>query len=290
MSGPTSRRIERELTIDAPVDAVWKALTDATELTRWFPLRATVSPGPGGVIHMAWDETYDADSRIEVWEPGHHLRIGFPHHPPVLLATDYYLASDKGRTVLRVVTSGFGEGTDWDDWYAGVGSGWDFELRGLKHYLEHHRGEDRVVASARRPFRVDRNEAWSRLAGPGGWLARTGLTGTELLRTPPTQLVMTVRAAQQRASCESSSSRSASTPSCGSRLGACRARGRGRARPRVARVAQRRTGIVPIKETITMSSILHDFAVRAEPSTVYGAITSPDGLNQWWTKRASGQA
>jgi len=193
MSGPTSRRIEREIIIDAPVDSVWKALTDASELTRWFPLRATVSPGPGGVIHMAWDETYDADSRIEIWEPGRHLRIGFPHHPPVLLATDYYLESEKGRTVLRVVTSGFGEGTDWDDWYAGVGSGWDFELRGLKHYLEHHRGENRVVASARRPFHIDRSEAWTRLTGPEGWLARTGFTGTELHRTPLTQLVMTVQ-------------------------------------------------------------------------------------------------
>ena len=39
-----------------------------------------------------------------------------------------------------------------------------------------------------------------------------------------------------------------------------------------------------------MSDILHDFEVKAQPSTVYEAITSPAGLNQWWTKQASGQA
>jgi len=39
-----------------------------------------------------------------------------------------------------------------------------------------------------------------------------------------------------------------------------------------------------------MSSIMHDLAVKAHPSTVYGAITSPDGLNQWWTRQASGEA
>jgi len=209
-AGSGSRRIERTLKLDAPVDAVWKALTDATELMRWFPMRARVVPGPGGSIHMQWDDTYDAESRIEIWEPDQHLRIGFPHHGPVLLATDYHLESDKGRTVLRVVTSGFGEGSDWDDWYAGVGSGWDFELEGLKHYLEHHRGQDRLVATARGAFTMTRAEAWHRLVGPGGWFeiesgvpqagtratgrARSGasLSGTVLLWAPPTQLVMTV--------------------------------------------------------------------------------------------------
>jgi uncharacterized protein YndB with AHSA1/START domain len=186
------RRVEQALTIDAPVDAVWNALTDATELTRWFPLDASVVPGAGGVIRMRWDEGYDADSAIEIWEPGRHLRIGFPHHPPVLLATDYHLESDKGRTTLRVVTSGFGEGTDWDDWFAGVRAGWDFELRGLKHYLEHHRGQDRLVASARQALSIPRESAWERLTGPGGWLERTGLTGATLFRSPPVQLVMTV--------------------------------------------------------------------------------------------------
>lgn len=192
MTNDPGRRIEQAIAIDAPVDAVWKALTDATELTRWFPLEASVVPGTGGVIRMRWDESYDAESAIEIWEPNRHLRIGFPHHPPVLLATDYHLESDKGRTILRVVTSGFGDDADWDDWYSGVSAGWDFELRGLKHYLEHHRGEDRRVASARASLSIPRESAWDRLAGPDGWLARTGLTGATLHHTPPVQLVRTV--------------------------------------------------------------------------------------------------
>ncbi|HKP28224.1 MAG TPA: SRPBCC domain-containing protein [Gemmatimonadales bacterium] len=192
MNKYADRRVEQTLAIDAPVDAVWKALTDATELTRWFPLAASVIPGAGGVIRMGWDESYDADSAIEIWEPNRHLRIGFPHHPPVLLATDYHLESTRGRTILRVVTSGFGEGSDWDDWYSGVSAGWDFELRGLKHYLEHHRGEDRMVASARHPLSIPRESAWDRLTGRGGWLEHTGLSGSVLVRTPPVQLVMSV--------------------------------------------------------------------------------------------------
>lgn len=91
-----------------------------------------------------------------------------------------------------MVTSGFGEGTDWDEWYGGVSAGWDFELRSLQHYLERHPGQDRAIATVRAPLAADRPTSWARLTGPGGWLARTGLTGRELLRAPPVQLVMTV--------------------------------------------------------------------------------------------------
>ena len=39
-----------------------------------------------------------------------------------------------------------------------------------------------------------------------------------------------------------------------------------------------------------MPDILHDFRVKADPTTVYRAISTPDGLNQWWTQRAVGHA
>jgi uncharacterized protein YndB with AHSA1/START domain len=169
-----------------------EALTDATELTRWFPLGASVVPGAGGVIRMRWDESYDAESRIEIWEPNRHLRIGFPHHPPFSSQPTTTSRADKGRTILRVVTSGFGEGNDWTIGMPAWASGWDFELRGLKHYLEHHRGQDRLVASARHALTISRESAWERLTGPDGWLERTGLTGATVFRSPPIQLVMTV--------------------------------------------------------------------------------------------------
>ena len=51
---PKTRSITKEVRIDAPVEAVWKALTDAAELTRWWPLDAKVKPGPGGFIWMSW--------------------------------------------------------------------------------------------------------------------------------------------------------------------------------------------------------------------------------------------
>jgi uncharacterized protein YndB with AHSA1/START domain len=200
------RSVEKTIEIDAPVDAVWAAITDATELARWFPLQARTTPGPGGSIWLSWDGFHENDHRIDVWEPERHLRMaGFP----LELATDYYLQGRGGSTVLRVVTSGFGPEESWDEMVEGVRCGWDFELRSLRHYLEHHRGLDRVVAYARAHYDDSHENLWPRLTGQGGWFGgptepkvgerydvttATGddLAGTLLVWDPPRQLVATV--------------------------------------------------------------------------------------------------
>ncbi len=45
---PGGRRVEATIEINASVEAVWKALTDAGELVRWFPsVRRGRRPGTG---------------------------------------------------------------------------------------------------------------------------------------------------------------------------------------------------------------------------------------------------
>jgi len=179
----TDRTVERTLTLAAPKDAVWQALTDANELARWFPLEARVDPGPGGKMWMSWGNLYEAESTIQIWEPGRHLRTAFPNHEPYHMATDYYLEGEGGTTVLRVVTSGFGRGADWDRMYGGVNRGWDFELVGLRLYLERHRGRDRRVAHARRRLPGSALELWPELFGRNGPLAVAPTPPVEGART-----------------------------------------------------------------------------------------------------------
>lgn len=38
-----------------------------------------------------------------------------------------------------------------------------------------------------------------------------------------------------------------------------------------------------------MADIYHDFPIRAPQARVFETISSPTGLNQWWTKRCSGE-
>lgn len=39
-----------------------------------------------------------------------------------------------------------------------------------------------------------------------------------------------------------------------------------------------------------MSDIVHDFPINATPAAVFAAISTPRGLDHWWTLRSSGRA
>ena len=182
MSVKQLRTIETELEIKAPIEAVWKALTDGQELTRWFPLNAKVKPGVGGSIWVSWGAPFEGESKIEAWEPNRHLRTGWPFTSspdgdPTPLTVDYHLESRGGSTVLRLVHAGFGVGPNWDNEYDGVTRGWAFELRGLRHYLENHRGKDRRVVWVNQPTSLSLEKAISRIIGPEGRVVRGRIDG-----------------------------------------------------------------------------------------------------------------
>lgn len=37
-----------------------------------------------------------------------------------------------------------------------------------------------------------------------------------------------------------------------------------------------------------MAEILHEFPINALPSNVFAAVSSPDGLDQWWAEKTTG--
>ena len=188
----SARTIETAVEINAPVDAVWKALTEADELIRWFPLQARSKPGPDGSIWISWDGDYDGEMGIRIWEPNQHLRVSWPWQGPgpetsaagaeptaSEVTVDYHLEGRGGATVLRLVHSGFGTGTDWDAQYDGTCRGWAFELRSLKHYLENHRGIERRVANVTVNIDMPFEEAWDRLMGADGLAASGKIDGVK---------------------------------------------------------------------------------------------------------------
>jgi uncharacterized protein YndB with AHSA1/START domain len=148
MTEKDGRTIEKTLEIGASPEAVWKALTDAKELVRWFPLKAEAEPRVGGRIWMSWEGEFEGEHKIEIFEPQRHLRTTWSpmtkdDRRSTELSVDYHLEARSGGTVLRLVHSGFGRGAAWDDEYDGIDTGWTFELRSLRLYLEHHLGRDR---------------------------------------------------------------------------------------------------------------------------------------------------
>lgn len=166
---PVTRSIEAQIEIAAPIEAVWKALTDAEEMTRWFPLEAGTNPD--GTVWMGWGEGYRFTSRVAAADPPRYLRVTpvlAEGAPPTLMMTEIFLESRRGKTLLRLVNSGFLAGPGWDQEYEGTRTGWAFQLFGLKNYLERHAGTPRAPVWVRAVHGLPAQEAWRRLTAAGG--------------------------------------------------------------------------------------------------------------------------
>jgi uncharacterized protein YndB with AHSA1/START domain len=157
------KKVSVETNVAADAETVWRALTEAEELSRWFSPEAKVTPGEGGAIWLSWGEGAAWEAPIEVWEPNRHLRT--VDKPPGKIAVDYFIeARSGGETVLRIVQTGFGADA-WDDETEQTTTyGWTTFLANLRLYLERHRGEPRTLVSFRHPpVALSRDEAFRRM-------------------------------------------------------------------------------------------------------------------------------
>lgn len=191
MSTESKKRIaEKIIELNVPVDKVWKALTDADEIVKWFSTHAEVKPGAGGSMFLGWSDNYIGENKIEIWKENSHLRAvtvvesteikedetlseeESSERPNRPLTWDYYLEDKGNSTVLRIVTSGFGEGPEWDDEYNAIYRGWGLFVLNLKHFLEFHPYEESRHSWLQIPFTISVKEAWKRLMSPQGMCAK----------------------------------------------------------------------------------------------------------------------
>jgi uncharacterized protein YndB with AHSA1/START domain len=192
MSTKKARSYEKNFEVAAPVESVWKAITEGDELTRWFCQEARCEPDIGGQQHIDWGGGAKATCVITVWKPNSHLRTeavrpdldnSMSAGKSEPYATDWYLEHQGGVTRVRMVASGFGEGPDWDHEYDGTFHGWDMFHKTMKHYLEHHRGHASANVVLYAVLSVPPSEAWSRLMSAEG-LIKSGSLGDLTIGAP----------------------------------------------------------------------------------------------------------
>lgn len=164
----TEHRLEKSIELNASPEQVWNALTNPTELIKWFPLEARVTPGLGGKVFVSWGPEFEGEGEIIAWQPG--KRFAWKN---VFGTVEFLIESRGGKTVLRLVQSAFLSGEDWEnEWSASTDYGWGFMLLSLQWTFERHPGAVRQVRWPRHTTGLSREETYARLLRAGGIFER----------------------------------------------------------------------------------------------------------------------
>lgn len=150
MTDPETDRIERQITLKAPIERVWRALSDAREFGAWFGVRLEGQFEPGkaicGHITSPGYEHVTFNAQIERMDAPHHFSMRWHPHAvepnvdyskePMTLIT-FDLTVVQGGTVLRIVESGFDAIpiARRAQAHRMNGEGWSIQCKNLEAYL-----------------------------------------------------------------------------------------------------------------------------------------------------------
>jgi uncharacterized protein YndB with AHSA1/START domain len=131
--------------IRAGTQQVWRALTEAEQLTRWCSPQAGISARQGGLFRASVDRVTELEAHIDVFEPGRRLRLMYlrsPRLPPTdcVMVDDFILDPVPGGTIVRLLGSGVSATPEWDTQYRRLRTGWQQAMTRLKVLLESQAG------------------------------------------------------------------------------------------------------------------------------------------------------
>lgn len=94
-----TRAIEQSVVVNADADAVFRALTDAKELVKWWPTSATSEPRAGGRFRYEW--RFEKESGRDHAEEGAYLDVV----PGRLVRYPWAVRGHAGETIVTFVLS-----------------------------------------------------------------------------------------------------------------------------------------------------------------------------------------
>ena len=113
-------RIEKEIVIEAPVDIVWRVLTQPDQIKQWFSDEAELDLRGGGRGRLVWNSGMSQEITVEAVDPPRRFAFrwvypeGTTPDPRNSTLVEFTLRSEARGTRLRVVESGFDQ-IDWSD-------------------------------------------------------------------------------------------------------------------------------------------------------------------------------
>jgi uncharacterized protein YndB with AHSA1/START domain len=145
-----------EVEVDATPEEVWAAIATGPGCDSWFMGRTEIVPGKGGTVRTDVGG-YAMESTITEWEPFRRFAYRGDESPDGrFIAFEYLIEGrEQGSTVLRLVTSGFLPGDDWEDEYDAMVKGGAMYFATLVAYLTHFTGRTATPITVEGPMGPD---------------------------------------------------------------------------------------------------------------------------------------
>lgn len=151
MTHPTvPHRFELTLEVPGTPEQVWEAIATAEGISAWM-VPTELEERPGGALTFSMGPDDESHGRITGWDPPRRFAyeedwaglVGQPGAEVTPLATEFLVeARSGGSCVVRVVTSAFGTGAQWEhEFWEEMDRGWAPMLDNLRLYLTHFPGQ-----------------------------------------------------------------------------------------------------------------------------------------------------
>ncbi|WP_431806456.1 SRPBCC domain-containing protein [Microbacterium paraoxydans] len=139
--------VRRTIRIDAPIRAVWQAVTEPEHISRWFGRTALTGTGVGATGTMAFPDYDVIPLRVEEFDAPHRITYRWNNDDALGTLPDevdeetstvftFTLEERDGGTELTVVESGFERTSDPRANLQSHRTGWELELDKLVALVE----------------------------------------------------------------------------------------------------------------------------------------------------------
>ncbi|MGH9214105.1 MAG: SRPBCC family protein [Acidimicrobiales bacterium] len=172
MSTPdVPRRLELTFEMPGTPEEVWAAIATADGLSSWF-LPTDLEERIGGSIVTHMGPEFESPGVVTGWDPPRRLTYEEPNWaalagregaPVTPLATEFIVeAQSGGSCVVRVVSSAFGTGADWEgEFFDEMEKGWTPYFDRLRLYLTHFAGQRAAVLEVQGDVPAELGQVWT---------------------------------------------------------------------------------------------------------------------------------
>jgi uncharacterized protein YndB with AHSA1/START domain len=142
-------RFEYELEVPGSPDSVWQAIASADGISAWM-MPTELDAREGGAVTFHMGPGAESHGHVTGFEPSRRIAyeedwatlVGHAGADVTPLLTEFLVEARSGGTcVVRVVSSAFGTGADWEhEFWGELNNGWAPMLDNLRIYMTHFAG------------------------------------------------------------------------------------------------------------------------------------------------------